>query len=116
MSNYKETRPWGEFENLLDAEFCKVKRITVNPGQSPSYQYHHKRAEVWTVVKGTALVTLDDVEREVKAGEVVEIAVEMKHRVKNPSETDELIFIEVQTGTYFGEDDIVRLEDSYGRA
>lgn len=116
MSNYKETRPWGEFENLLDAEFCKVKRITVNPGQSPSYQYHHKRAEVWTIVQGNAVITLDDVEQEYKNGDVIQIGVGMKHRVKNQSEAEELIFIEVQTGTYFGEDDIVRLEDNYGRA
>ena len=116
MSNYKETRPWGEFENLLDAEYCKVKRITVNPGQSPSYQYHHKRAEIWTIVQGTAAVTLDDEDYECESGDVVQVGLGVKHRIKNPSDTEELIFIEVQTGTYFGEDDIVRLEDNYGRA
>jgi len=94
MSNYKETRPWGTFENLLDAEYCKVKEIVIKKGGRPSYQYHHKRSEAWVVVQGEAVATLNDVETAYKVGEVV---------------------IEVQTGTYFGEDDIVRLEDDYGR-
>lgn len=114
--NYKEERPWGCFENLLDTEYCKVKRITVNPKQSPSYQYHYKRSEVWTIVQGEAVVTLDDKEQTYSVGEVVRIPVLIKHRVHNPSDTDPLMFIEVQTGSYFGEDDIVRLQDSYGRA
>ena len=113
--NYKEDRPWGCFENLLDTEYCKVKRITVNPQQSPSYQYHHKRAEVWTIVHGQAVVTLDDIEKTYNVGEVVKIPVLMKHRVKNPSPDEPLVFIEVQTGSYFGEDDITRYEDLYSR-
>ena len=113
--NYKEERPWGCFENLLDTEYCKVKTITVNPKQSPSYQFHYKRSEVWTIVKGQAVITLDGEEKTYFAGDVVQIPVLMRHRVFNPSETDDLVFIEVQTGTYFGEDDIVRLQDSYGR-
>ena len=114
MSNYIEHRPWGSFENLLDCEYCKVKRIIVKPGQRLSYQYHHKRTEHWVVVQGEAIVTLDDKEYEFEEGQVVEIPVGTKHRVRNDYE-DDLIFIETQTGTYFGEDDIVRIEDDYGR-
>ena len=112
--NYKEERPWGSFENLLDEEYCKVKRIIVKPGQRLSYQYHHKRSEAWVVVQGIATVTLDDKEIAYTMGEIVDIPVGTKHRVQNNFEED-LIFIETQTGTYFGEDDIVRLDDDYGR-
>jgi|SRR5690625_3327104 len=109
-----DRRPWGEYWVLEDAQTHKVKRIKVNPGGRLSYQYHHKRAEVWTIVAGKAVVTLDDVEKEFEAGEVVQIPQGTKHRVENRGEMP-LIFIEVQTGTYFGEDDIVRIEDDYDR-
>ena len=114
MSNYIEHRPWGSFENLLDEDYCKVKRIIVKPGQRLSYQYHNKRSEVWVVVQGEAVVTLDDKEYIYKVGEVVNVPVGTKHRVENDGKED-LIFIETQTGTYFGEDDIIRLSDDYGR-
>ena len=92
----------------------KVKRIIVKPGQRLSYQYHHKRSECWVIVQGEAIVTLDGEEYEYHIGDVVEIPVGTKHRVENKFNKD-LIFIETQTGTYFGEDDIVRIEDDYGR-
>ena len=114
VTNYVEDRPWGSFENLLDTEYCKVKRIIVKPEQRLSYQYHNKRAEAWVVVQGIATVTLNDKEFTYKKGEIVDIEVGMKHRVQNKGKED-LIFIETQTGTYFGEDDIVRIEDDYGR-
>ena len=114
MDNYIEHRPWGSFEHLLDTEYCKVKRIIVKPGQRLSYQYHHKRSECWVVVQGEAVVTLDDKVSVYKTQQIVEIPVGMKHRVENKSKKD-LIFIETQTGTYFGEDDIVRLDDDYDR-
>ena len=60
MNNYIEERPWGKFEVLVDSDYCKVKQITVNPGQKLSYQYHHKRSEVWTVVEGTLTIVLDE--------------------------------------------------------
>ena len=117
--NYIEERPWGSFENLLDEEYCKVKRIIVKPGQRLSYQYHHKRSEVWVIVKGVATATIDYKpypykECEFNVGDVIEIPIGAKHRVQNEGEED-LIFIETQVGTYFGEDDIVRIEDDYGR-
>ena len=113
-TNYIEERPWGSFENLLEEDYCKVKRIIVKPGQRLSYQYHHKRGEAWTVVSGIATMTLDDKISLHTYGETILIPQGTKHRVENKSEQD-LIFIETQTGTYFGEDDIVRLEDDYGR-
>ena len=112
--NYKEKRPWGEFENLLDVDYCKVKKIVINPGQAPSYQFHYKRSEVYVIVQGKASIKLDDVIREYNVGDTIIIPVLTKHRVENIGDND-LIFIEVQHGEYFGEDDIVRIEDSYGR-
>ena len=111
----KTTRPWGTYEVLLDDNNCKVKKITVKPGQSPSYQYHHKRAEDWIVISGTGTVRLDENTLNISPGASVHIPVMSKHSIQNTGEED-LVFIEVQTGEYFGEDDIVRLEDKYGRA
>tara|TARA_R110001583_G_scaffold187345_2_gene348624 strand:- start:5319 stop:5663 length:345 start_codon:yes stop_codon:yes gene_type:complete len=112
--SYKENRPWGSFENLLDADYCKVKQIIIHAGQSPSYQYHFKRSEVWVVVQGEGELKLNDEITSVGLGEIIHVPVKAKHQIKNTGETD-LIFIEVQVGDYFGEDDIVRLEDKYGR-
>ena len=112
--NYKEMRPWGSFENLLDVPYCKVKEIVVKPGQAPSYQFHHKRNETWIIVNGTGEVTLDDKISVVDRGHTVEVPVGMKHRIRNTG-TEDLVFIEVQWGEYFGEDDIVRLADDYNR-
>ena len=114
MSNYKETRPWGTFENLVDKEYCKVKEIIIKPGQAPSYQFHYKRNETWVLVRGSGSLALDDVESSVCAGDTIQVPVGVKHRIRNTSDMD-LIFIEVQWGEYFGEDDIVRLEDDYDR-
>jgi mannose-6-phosphate isomerase len=109
-----DDRPWGRWEVLLDEDYCKVKRIIVKPNKRLSYQKHYKREEVWTIVQGDALITLDGVVKEYKEGSVVQIPKEAAHRISN--ETDKtVIFIEVQMGSYFGEDDIVRLEDDYGR-
>ena len=114
MENYKETRPWGTFENLLDTNYCKVEEIVIKSGQAPSYQYHFKREEVWVVVQGTGELKLDDVITKVTTGQIIHVPLEAKHQIKNNGDVD-LIFIEVQMGEYFGEDDIVRLEDKYGR-
>lgn len=110
-----EERPWGSFTVLEDASSHKVKRIVVRPGQRLSYQLHHQRAEHWIVVAGTAVVTLDGVDHAVQPGGAIDIAMGTAHRVQNPG-TEDLVFIEVQLGAYFGEDDIVRLDDDYGRA
>jgi mannose-6-phosphate isomerase len=107
-------RPWGNYEVLLDTPKCKVKRITVKPHQRLSYQYHHKRAERWVVVQGTLTVVLDDIFHTLNYGDDIYIPQGAKHRAWN--QTDETVqFIETQIGTYFGEDDIVRLSDDYDR-
>jgi mannose-6-phosphate isomerase len=109
-------RPWGSYTVLSDdAADHKVKRIVVHPGQRLSYQRHAKRAEHWFFVSGTAQVTLDGTVIERTAGQVADIPIGAAHRVANTGTTD-VVFIEVQHGTYFGEDDIVRLEDDFGRA
>ena len=116
MGREHDVRPWGEYLVLEDdAADHKVKRITVTPHKRLSYQSHAKRAEHWFVVSGTAKVTLDDVDHLVGPGEAIHIARAAKHRVENPGD-EPLVFIEVQHGTYFGEDDIVRYEDDFGRA
>jgi mannose-6-phosphate isomerase-like protein (cupin superfamily) len=112
--NYKEERPWGNFENLLDNNICKVKRITIYPEQSPSYQYHNKREEFWVIVSGVGRLILDEVSYMIKTGDMIHIPLMAKHQIINTSK-EELVFIEVQMGEYMGEDDIVRLSDRYGR-
>ncbi len=91
-----------------------MKRIWVSPGQQLSYQRHQKRAEHWFVISGSGIATVDGHEIGIQTGSTVDIAIKQLHRIKNTG-NDELIFIEVQTGTYFGEDDIERVEDDFGR-
>jgi mannose-6-phosphate isomerase len=112
--NYIEKRPWGQFEILLDSKYCKVKKLTVNPGGRLSYQYHYNRSEVWTIVSGTATITLDDKIKWYDYGKTIKIPQGTKHRVEN-REQEPLIFIEVQHGSSFEEEDIVRIEDDYNR-
>jgi mannose-1-phosphate guanylyltransferase/mannose-6-phosphate isomerase len=107
-------RPWGSYCILEDAEDCKVKRLVVKPGQVLSLQMHHRRAEHWTVIRGVAKVRIDDEEFLLRPNESTYIPVETRHRLENPG-TEDVHLIEVQTGDYFGEDDIVRYEDIYGR-
>ena len=109
-----DERPWGKYEVLLDAPDVKIKRITVNPGQRLSYQYHEKRAEVWTVVSGILTIILEDDKLFRGKGQSVRIHQGDRHRAWNETDTP-VIFIEVQTGSYFGEDDIIRIEDDYNR-
>lgn len=110
-----DERPWGNYTVLSDEDDHKVKRIVVHPGKRLSYQTHARRAEHWYVVSGTATVTLDGAQVLVEAGRAVDIGLGTAHRVANEGAVD-LVFIEVQIGDYFGEDDIVRLEDDFGRS
>ncbi len=112
--NTKYHRPWGYYVILSDEDDHKVKRIAVKPGKRLSLQLHHQRSEHWYVVFGEAIVTLNTQQVELKSGEAVDIPVETMHRVQNPGSYD-LIFIEIQPGEYFGEDDIERFEDDFGR-
>jgi mannose-6-phosphate isomerase len=109
-----DRRPWGTFTVLDEGDGFKVKRIEVLPGKRLSYQKHARRAEHWVVVEGTAKVTLDDREVIVEAGQAIDIAIGVAHRVENLG-GETLVFIEVQRGGYLGEDDIVRLQDDFGR-
>ena len=106
--------PWGYYKTILEYPFTKVKMILVKPDQILSYQYHYKRSEVWTIVQGTAKVRIDGMKYIKKVGDVIQLPKETKHQIENIGK-DDLVFIEVQLGEYFGEDDIVRLEDKYGR-
>ncbi|MEC8269405.1 MAG: mannose-1-phosphate guanylyltransferase/mannose-6-phosphate isomerase [Pseudomonadota bacterium] len=109
-----EYRPWGMFENLLNATECKVKRLTVDPGQHLSLQYHHHRSEHWVVVSGVASVQLGEDKFTLSPGHSIDIPLGAQHCLGN--DTDQpVIVIEVQMGSYFGEDDIVRVSDPYNR-
>lgn len=112
-TNHK--RPWGYFEVLSDAPDHKVKRIVVEPGGILSLQRHKLRSEHWFIVSGSGRATVDGKEYPVRSGSAVDIPMGATHRMEN-SFSKALIIIEVQTGKYFGEDDIERLEDKYGRA
>jgi mannose-1-phosphate guanylyltransferase/mannose-6-phosphate isomerase len=107
-------RPWGSYTVLEDAPDCKVKRLVVKPGQVLSLQLHHRRSEHWTVVSGVAKVRVGEEEFLLERNESTYIPMNTIHRLENPTDTD-IALIEVQCGDYFGEDDIVRLEDRYGR-
>jgi mannose-6-phosphate isomerase len=111
-----DDRPWGSYTVLDDAAAThKVKRIVVQPGKRLSYQRHAHRAEHWFMVEGRARVTLDDRQQDLGPGEAIDIPRGAAHRIENPGGVP-LVFVEVQHGDYFGEDDIERLEDDFGRA
>ena len=114
-ANYKEERPWGWFEILFEEAGLKVKRIMVKPGKRLSLQSHERRAENWVVIQGRARVTLGEKTYELEPHQAVFIPGQSKHRMENPGKIP-LEMIEVQSGAYLGEDDIVRYEDIYNRA
>lgn len=111
-----DERPWGSFTVLDEADDYKVKRLEVLPQKRLSYQRHTRRAEHWYVVRGIAKVTLNGKEILVKSGESLDVACGDAHRIENPETDEKLVLIETQTGDYFGEDDIERLEDDFGRS
>ncbi|HVB04683.1 MAG TPA: phosphomannose isomerase type II C-terminal cupin domain [Acidimicrobiales bacterium] len=112
--SFIDTRPWGSYTVLVDAPDHKVKSITVEPGKRLSYQRHERRSEHWFVVSGSGFVILDEVTTAIGPASVIDVPVGVAHRIGNTGE-DDLVFIEVQHGDYFGEDDIIRLQDDYGR-
>ncbi|WP_222165573.1 phosphomannose isomerase type II C-terminal cupin domain [Edaphocola aurantiacus] len=109
-----DIRPWGQYWVLEDAPTHKVKRIVVKPKGRLSYQYHHHRSEIWTIIEGEATITLDGEVYTLGPSEVFRVPQGAKHRLENRQETP-LTIIEIQYGTYFGEDDIIRLDDDYQR-
>lgn len=108
-------RPWGRYSVLAEGGDFKVKTIEVAPSHRLSYQQHSRRAEHWFVVAGQGVVTLDGEEMPVRRGTAVDVPAGVAHRVHNTG-PEPLVFVEVQQGDYLGEDDIVRLEDDYGRS
>jgi mannose-1-phosphate guanylyltransferase/mannose-6-phosphate isomerase len=115
VSHNRVYRPWGFYESLILSDRFQVKRIVVTPGQKLSLQKHFHRAEHWVVVSGAALVQRDNEELLVRENESIYLPLGCVHRMTNPGRSP-LTLIEVQSGSYLGEDDIVRLEDTYGRA
>lgn len=110
-----EHRPWGAWYVLDEGDGYKVKRIEVNPGQRLSYQTHEHRAEHWTVVSGVATCVIDGEELVARVNDHVYVEVGQAHRITNQHD-EQLVIVEVQTGSYTGEDDICRLQDDYGRS
>jgi mannose-6-phosphate isomerase-like protein (cupin superfamily) len=110
-----DIRPWGRYTILDEGIGYKVKRIEVLPGKRLSYQKHAQRAEHWMVVAGMARMTLEEQILMLGPGDTVDIPIGAAHRIENPGE-EQLIFIEIQRGDYLGEDDIVRLQDDFGRS
>ncbi len=108
-------RPWGEYIILNDNEGYKVKKLIVKPGAAMSLQEHGHRSEHWVIVRGQAEIIRDTEKLDLKVNDTISIPVGVKHRISNPSKTEHLIIIEVQTGDYLGEDDIIRYQDNYGR-
>ncbi|MBF4162522.1 phosphomannose isomerase type II C-terminal cupin domain [Nocardioides acrostichi] len=115
MSADFEIRPWGEWHVLDEGDGFKVKRIEVNAGQRLSYQTHEHRAETWVVVHGTCTAVIDGETVVATPGQCIDVAVGQAHRITNMHD-DLLVIVEVQRGSYTGEDDICRLEDDYGRS
>lgn len=110
----RDYRPWGWFESLVVGDRFQVKRIVVHPGAALSLQSHHHRAEHWIVVEGTAQVTVDDAVKLVSENQSIYVPLGAVHRMENPGKVP-MVLIEVQTGSYLGEDDIIRYEDVYAR-
>ena len=107
-------RPWGTYTVLDESKSYKIKRIEVTPGQRLSLQKHHHRSEHWIVVSGTALVTCGENQMVINVNESTFIPIGYNHRLENPGKIP-LVIIEVQSGEYLGEDDIVRFDDDYHR-
>ena len=112
---WSDTRPWGKYQVLEETAHWKVKRIEVKPGRRLSYQKHFRRREHWLVVRGRALVTREGRDYGLRPGDSIDIPIKAGHRIANPGR-EKLVFIEIQQGDYFGEDDIERLQDDYGRS
>jgi mannose-6-phosphate isomerase len=110
----RSDRPWGSYAVLADEPDHKVKRLVVAPGKRLSYQRHARRSEHWFILAGVGALTLDGDRVEVHAGAAIDVPSGVAHRIENIG-SEPLVFVEVQHGSYFGEDDIVRLEDDFGR-
>ena len=113
-AHFMETRPWGKYEVLYVEAGFQIKRVEINPASRLSLQKHNRRDELWTIVSGEGIAIVGDSEIKVKKDSVVRVPTGAKHRIGNTGKVP-LVFVEVQTGDYLGEDDIVRFEDDYNR-
>ena len=111
----REDRPWGSYEVLTRGPGFQVKRLSIKPDSRLSYQWHRHRAETWTVARGIAKVTINGEDQMLGPSQSIHVPRTHKHRIANPSSIEPLEIIEVQTGDYLGEDDIVRESDDFGR-
>jgi len=111
----REIRPWGYFEILYEDSNAKVKKIRVNSGHVLSYQSHKKRREDWIIIEGSGYVVIEGVQTDCSQGDRFRIDLDQKHRIGSSFKDPGLTFIEIQTGEYFGEDDIIRYSDIYNR-
>jgi mannose-6-phosphate isomerase-like protein (cupin superfamily) len=112
----REERPWGSYEILTSGPGFQTKRLTVKADSRLSLQWHRHRDETWVVARGTARVTVGEEEHTLGRGQTMSVPRNVHHRIENISSVEPLEIIEVQTGDYLGEDDIVRVEDDFGRA
>jgi|TARA_B110000495_G_scaffold51578_1_gene43212 mannose-6-phosphate isomerase-like protein (cupin superfamily) len=112
----RETRPWGSYEIMTSGPGFQTKRLTVTAEKRLSLQWHRHRDETWVVARGTARVTVGEEQHTLGRGESIFVARNVHHRIENISSVEPLEIIEIQTGDYLGEDDIVRVEDDFGRA
>ncbi len=115
-SGKREKRPWGAYEILASGPGFQVKRLSVQPGKRLSLQWHRHRDEHWVVARGTARIHVDGNEQTLGRGQSIDVPRSIVHRIENLSSVDPLEIVELQTGEYLGEDDIVRVEDDFGRA
>jgi mannose-6-phosphate isomerase len=110
----KENRPWGTFYVIHEEEEYKLKRLEIEPNKRLSYQFHEKRSETWVIINGSPSITINDITKTFNEGDTIIIPVGTKHRIENKGQ-EIIVLIEIQTGTYFGEDDITRIEDDFNR-
>lgn len=111
---YTEKRPWGYYTILDEGKGYKVKKLVFDPGKRLSLQIHKRRSESWTIIEGEPVITCGDKVETYRTGECIKIPVEAKHRIENPTDKP-VVIIEVQSGDYLEEDDIIRFEDDYQR-
>ena len=110
----KENRPWGSFYVIHEDEKYKLKRLEIEPNKRLSYQFHEKRSETWVIINGSPSITINDITKTFNEGDTIIIPVGTKHRIENKGQ-EIIVLIEIQTGAYFGEDDITRIEDDFNR-
>jgi mannose-6-phosphate isomerase-like protein (cupin superfamily) len=111
----KDKRPWGHFEVLHREKGIQIKRLELKPGLQFSLQKHERRSERWIILSGEGLVSVGDKKKSVKKGDFIEIPCSASHRLKNTHSFESLVVLEAQFGEYLGEDDVIRLEDDFGR-